>query len=55
MILKNLLTKEECEYLHQQFLIEKKTKKDVENHAKYGPATYGFWPSDIFQKYMDIL
>lgn len=55
MILKNILTKEECEYLHQQFLIEKNINADVENHDKFGPNTYGFRPSDIFNKYMDTL
>jgi len=55
MILKNLLTKEECEFLHQQFLVEKQIIPDMENHAKYGPNTYGFRPSDVFNVYLEKL
>jgi hypothetical protein len=53
---KNILSKEECEFLHNQFLIEKKININVDNdYEGLGTNTYGFRPSNIFNEYMDKL
>ena len=52
-LIPNLLTKEECSYLTEQFDIEKKSQHSSDNKT-YGNS-FGFRPSHKFSIYLDTL
>jgi hypothetical protein len=53
MILKNILTQEECKFLHEKYLVEKIDNKNADFEDE--ESRYGFRPSDYFNVYMDKL
>jgi len=52
--LPNILSKEECKFLSNQFDIERKKNLSVDKAISYGNS-FGFRPSYNFDKYLDIL
>jgi len=50
----NILTKDECKYLTDQFDFERKSQSSVDNKY-FTNISYGFTPSFLFDKYLDKL
>ena len=51
----NILTKYECEYLSNQFDIERKYNESADGQYAGTNISYGFRPSFIFNTYLDKL